>query len=254
MIVEFFGPPGVGKTTFAIALGARLDQSGCSNRVYLSSRPGEERENAKGPVDSARIRCRALSDPLRRIGRPGVQLLLAVAAGDRMRDPIIQAMLAKLPHGSRVASLRVRQYLVRLSAAWREAQSSERVAIFDQGYVQAIASILIAGERTHDEDFTDLIAIAPRADLVIKVDAPILVVESRLRHRARAIGRIGRLFESKLGGPVAYAHVVERMQTGLRRDGRAMIDVGSADAEGLLGGVERVHEEIERVRWLEESM
>jgi hypothetical protein len=254
VIVEFFGPPGVGKTTFAIALGARLRDGGSATKVYLSSRPGEECGSPDSPAGGRQSRGAAFSDPLRRIARPVMQLIAARMARDQTHDASTQALVAKLPRAHPVASLRMRQYLVRLSAAWREAQGSDRIAIFDQAYVQAMASILIAGGRSEPEDVMDLIAVAPQADLIIRIEAPVGVVEGRLEHRAQGIGWMGRLFESKLGGPAAYADAVEKLQAGLKRDGCATVHVRSVDAAGLRAEVEGVREEIERVRLPEEAV
>jgi thymidylate kinase len=252
VIVEFFGPPGVGKTTFAIALGANLRDVGHATKIYLSSRPGEEPGGPDRPIDGRQRRGPALSDPLRRIARPVVQLIAARMTGDRTYDASTEALVGKLPHGHPVASLRMRQYLLRLATAWREAQGSERIAIFDQAYVQAMASILIAGGPAEREDVMNLVAIAPRADLVIRIDAPVEIVEDRLAHRAQAIGWMGRLFESKQGGPAAYADAVEKLEAGLKRNDRAIIPVHSVGTAELRAEAERVCEEIERVWRLEE--
>jgi adenylate kinase family enzyme len=41
MIIELFGPPGAGKTTFARALAARLRERGHTVDLILSQRPAE---------------------------------------------------------------------------------------------------------------------------------------------------------------------------------------------------------------------
>ena len=248
-IIELFGPPGVGKTTFAVALGARLREGGRSTQLYLSSRPGEEQASPCFRAEGARAPNNPFADSLKRVVRPVMQLIAAKAVGEQAYDASVRALAEKLPRGSRVAALRMRQYLVRLSSAWHEAQMGDRTAIFDQAYVQAIASILVARGFVHEEDVEGLIAIAPRSDLVIKIDASIAEVEARLEHRAHAIGRIGRLFESKLGGPVAYTQAAARLQSELLRVGRAVINVSSADAKTLRAEVERVYDEIERARY-----
>ncbi len=142
----------------------------------------------------------------------------------------------------------MRQYLVRLSAAWREAERSDHTAIFDQAYVQAIASILVAGGKCGEEDVMGLIALAPHADLAIEIEAPTTEVARRLQVRAQSIGRLGQFFELKLGGPAAYTRAVARLRRGLQRDGRRVINVSSEDTKTLIAEVERAYREIRSFR------
>src|ERR1700687_6317146 len=131
---------------------------------------------------------------------------------------------------------RMRQYLVRLSAAWCDARNGRHIVIFDQGYVQAISSILLSQAPLLDEDVMTVLAAAPPSDLAIHVSAPASEIEARLKLRGEAIGRLGRMFESELGAAPDHVHAAQRLVAGLRRVGRTVLEVDSANAKML--GVE----------------
>jgi RecA/RadA recombinase len=251
VIVEFFGPPGAGKTTFAHALAARLREGRQMVDVHLSARPGEERAiSAFSGEASTR---QSLIDPLRRLGRPLAQLIALRIAGAQANDSSTDTLVANLPGGHQIAALRMRQYLVRLSAAWRSARNSEGITIFDQGYVQAVSSILLTMERASDDDAMAMLSVTPPSDLAIRIEAPITDIEERLRRRGQTIGRLGRLFESNLGKPTDHAHAADWLQCGLRRVGRAVLSVNSADDQPSAIDLERARREIDKVRMKEEA-
>lgn len=251
MIVEFFGPPGAGKTTFAQALAARLREVGHTADVHLSARPGEER--AISAFNGEASTRQNFIDPLRRMGRPLAQLIALRIAGAQANDSSTNILVANLPRGHQIAALRMRQYLVRLSAAWRSARIGERIAIFDQGYVQAVSSILLAMERASDDDVMAMLSATPPSDLAIRIQAPITDIEGRLRRRRQTIGRLGRLFESDLGKPTDHADAADWLQSGLRRAGRAVLSVNSADERPLAIDLERARREIDKVQMKEEA-
>jgi RecA/RadA recombinase len=244
VIVEFFGPPGAGKTTFAQALAARLREVGQTVDVHLSARPGEER--ATSAFNREVSPRQNLIDPLRRLGRPLAQLITLRIAGAQASDSSTNILVSNLPGRQQIAAFRMRQYLVRLSAAWRNARNSERISIFDQGYVQAVSSILLAMERASDDDVMAMVLVAPPSDLAIRIEARITDIEGRLRRREQTIGRLGRLFESDLGKPTDHAHAADWLQSGLRRAGRAVLSVNSDDEHPLAIDLERARREIDK--------
>jgi hypothetical protein len=165
-------------------------------------------------------------------------------AGARANDSSTDTLVANLPSGHQISAFRMRQYLVRLSAAWRSARNSERITIFDQGYVQAVSSILLTMERASYEDAMAMLSVAPHSDLAIRIEAPITDIEERLRRRRHTIGRLGRLLEADLGKPIEHAHAADLLHSGLRWAGRAVLSVTSADDRTLAVDLERARREI----------
>jgi hypothetical protein len=255
VIVEFFGPPGAGKTTFSRALAARLREAGRTVNVRLSVRPGEERSISA--FNRQTFIRQHLIDPLRRLAQPLAQLIalqpLAQLIALRMAsagttDSSTDILVGNLTGGHRFAALRMRQYLVRLSAAWRAARESEDITIFDQGYVQAVSSVLLAMDRPSDNDAMKMLLAVPCSDLAIKIEAPIADIDARLKRRKQTIGPVGRFFEAKLGEPGDHAHAADRLQSGLMRAGRAVLSIDSTDGMPIAAELDRAQREIDQVQ------
>ena len=75
MIIELFGPPGVGKTTFAAALTQVVREHGCALEPVVSYRPAEQDAGPGGYQAAAAVH---------RVIRPVIEPL-AVARGPRPR-------------------------------------------------------------------------------------------------------------------------------------------------------------------------
>src|SRR4051794_30141648 len=120
LIVELFGPPGSGKTTFSIALAARLRARGLEVGVHLSSRPGEG-EIGGSPAGK-----------VSRIARPLWELIAAGVSGPSCQDAGAASLAPLLARVGRFREIRLRQYLFRLASAWGKARASAGVVVFDQ--------------------------------------------------------------------------------------------------------------------------
>jgi hypothetical protein len=173
MIIEIFGAPAAGKTTFARELGDRLKREGHSVDVLLSFRPAE--------VDDQRAGSTILS-PIRRLARPAMERL-AAGLGRGVSDNCIlsSALPGILPARSPMWSLRLRQYTARLEASWRLAERSRGIVIIDQGFVQLVCSLVLLGRAPgQDQDLAArALEMIPHADLLIRLSAPSEILLAR---------------------------------------------------------------------------
>ena len=143
MIIELFGPPGAGKTTFAHALAARLREHGYVAQLNLSYRPAEQSSSLEGCV-RAPGRYGAV---VRRLGRPLTELLaIARHPSDFSHDIRAAAGLIKiLPPHQLVFAIKLSQYILRLSHSWSHASATGHIVLFDQAFVQAICFLALLG-------------------------------------------------------------------------------------------------------------
>ena len=234
MIIECFGPPGVGKTTLALALTERLQGTGLNALSRLSARPGEELHGGNGNHSPSLFAAAA-----RRLLVPATELVTAVirSPADRAARNTTSALTAAWADGEFLRGLRMKQYLMRLANAWTAASKSENIWVFDQAYVQAIANIMQVRPRFGDADAAAMLDTIPKSDLIIRVETPIDDIRTRLTQRQRMIGRIGDLFEEYSGTVVEQAATAKRLDALLSRSGRPMLTVMSRDDKALGAGV-----------------
>jgi thymidylate kinase len=236
MIIELFGPPGAGKTTFVRSLTASLLEHGHLAEFKLSLRPGERLGGAN------RMGLRAII--ARRLARPIVEMLTLA------RHPLVNAqhvrasfLLVKIfTRRTAIGSIREFQYLARLSYSWHRAANVNHIVIFDQAYVQALCSLAL---RQVDETvLAQALEFAPKADLLIRMSAPLEIVKSRLRDRSCRQGAIERMFERRLEANLNFIQISNHLEQLLRSRGRPVVCVSSLDRQSLCEGVERIEQEL----------
>jgi RecA/RadA recombinase len=239
MIIEFFGPPGVGKTTFTHALAARLREGGRACELKLSSRPAELfSESGAGMTAQVKVA------GLRRLSRPIFEAfaLLWQTPTDKLVEPT--ALIKILPPKNIIQSIRLRQYIWRLSYDWHRASSAAHIVLFDQGFVQVVCSLALLAQRTDKRLTERALDNVPKADLFIRLDAPADILESRLRDRTHHQGVIERLCELDLKTNLAFIPIVDELDDLLRRRDHNVIRATSLDRGALCKGVAAIEQQL----------
>jgi hypothetical protein len=245
MIIELFGAPGAGKTTFARALAARLRERGYTVDLILSHRPAEHSssETLSAPAPHHR---RQILPMARRVIRPIADMLTMV------RHPLalsrdagaVLSLIRILPPSDTLWSLRMMQYLLRLSRAWLQATNTGHIVLFDQAFVQAVCSLALLCGATDDLLISQVLDEIPQSSLLVLLEAPINVVELRLRDRAHRASRMERLLELDLGTSLKSLSVVDSLHEALRKKGRLVMNVTSLDQHSLQQSIERIEKQI----------
>jgi hypothetical protein len=237
MIVELFGPPAVGKTTFAHALAARRRESGQNLEVLVSSRPAERLPASVPPI---RHGCNWSNPALQRLSRPVVEAVALLQQRSDERTHAAVKLLKILPPRNIVWSIRLRQYIWRLSRAWDRASGVSHVVLFDQAFVQVLCSLALLGSGADEAQLARALDDAPKSDLFIRLDAPAIVLENRLRDRANHQGAIERMLELDLKTNLASTPIIDKLDKLLRQRGHKVIHVLSLDRQSLRDSLDAI--------------
>ncbi|TIT60786.1 MAG: exopolysaccharide biosynthesis protein, partial [Mesorhizobium sp.] len=79
------------------------------------------------------------------------------------------SMIRVMPPKKRIWRARLWQHILKLSRRWDEAKQSSEVVIFDQGYVQAIASLAMFNGSADRVALAKALSLAPAADFTLRV-------------------------------------------------------------------------------------
>lgn len=237
MIIELFGPPASGKTTLARALATALEKDGFRVQLIMSSRPAErdsiEVENARA-LSSCTT---AFTAPLSRAAKL-VSAARVVLAGTR--SDLAASLMALLPPRTLLRSLRCRRFLSLLSRSWETASTSHRIAIFDQGYLTALCSMALMAGRVDRSFLLRGLALIPRPNLLIRLDTPREILETRLHSRLARQGPVERWFELDLKTSLQQIEMTNEVAHMLREEGDRMMHVSSLDRRMLEQEVDRI--------------
>lgn len=231
MIIELLGPPAAGKTTLAPAVASALRQIGFEVNLITSSRPNEQSPSQRREASMSPPLYSALFSPLSRATKlvGAATTFLPKLHGERAA----LELLTLLPPQSLLWSIRYRRYLTLLTQSWNEARRSKKITIFDQGYLQALCSLCLVTKPVDSEVLVDGMKLIPRSDLVVHIDAPLEILESRLRNRIRELGPVERLFELDLHTNLKQIEVDQRVIEFLERTGRPITHVRCLDRRML---------------------
>jgi hypothetical protein len=224
MIIEVFGPPAAGKTTFARNLAAYLKGRGRAVELILSCRPAEtiERDGVGQPAPQPLA-------AMRRLTRPAIEYLACIghmSVGSRQTS-IASELLALLPPTSPVSLVRLHQYITRLESSWRLVEQSDATVIIDQGFVQVVCSLVLLHVRTPSASAIEqALALIPKADQWIRIDAPRYLLRSRLEARRRHQSWIERRFELNTETSLRSIEVLDMLDPILRQYAPRIARVG----------------------------
>lgn len=235
MIIELFGPPGSGKTTFAHALARQLQAGGHRASVALSYQPG-----TKAGVFDFGILLFILKIVTAMFS--ALKVLLSPGGGHGLSTSL--AIVRLIPPKSLIWRARIWQYILQLSIYWKKTELSPDVVIFDQGYVQSIGSLATFNGRVDNAVLAKALGMAPKADFTIRIAVPYAVVEKRLLLRMERETPGERIFEADIDTNLRSFAVFEAINDILVESGRRVIAVGATEGHSTFESVRLVEQEI----------
>ena len=249
MIIELLGPPASGKTTLARALATALDENGFDAQLIVSSRPAE-RDSIDVENTRALSSCiTAFTAPLSRAAKLASALPL-LFAGSR-RDELTTSLMELLPPRTVLRSVRLHRFLSSLSRSWESASISDRIVIFDQGFLTALCSMALLAGSVDRSSLLRGLALIPRPNLLIRLDASRELLESRLHSRLGRQGPIERWFEFDLKTSLQQLEMTNEVADMYRESGGRMMHVSSLDRRMLENEVDRI---VQRVKSWNENV
>jgi hypothetical protein len=179
--------------------------------LVLSQRPAER---APHPDPRATVPpSHQVATVIKRLSRP-VSDMLSLARHPPISSPGVKTaatLLKLLPPRSMIWSIRLSQYITRLSHSWARAAQARHIVLFDQAFIQVICSLALLGRTSDRALIAHALDCTPKSDLFISIEAPYETLLSRLRERERLQGRIERLFELDLQESLASVRIIDQL-------------------------------------------
>ena len=163
VVIEFFGMPGVGKTTLARGIAADLSQHG-HNATFLAM---------DAPVDLNRYikLARQVGDIGRYVAARPQEIFRAVR------------VLRYFPQPNALTYTKVMRYWLLTCAIIDRSRSGADIVLCDQGLYQGLYSLALLTSTPDREVFSTALHLLPRPDLAILVTADRETVRARLSGR-----------------------------------------------------------------------
>ncbi|MDW4549737.1 AAA family ATPase [Defluviimonas sp. D31] len=228
LIVELVGPSGSGKTTLAQAIVSALGPA----RLAASSRPAEAGATGRFRLPPAAARAAKIARVFPRIGD-----------GTQEEDRAAR-LLALLPPTGPLWRLRYRRYLTELSKRLARERTAGGIAVFDQGFVTAVGTLASFSRTIDRETLARALEIAPKPDLVIRIETPRETVAARLHDRLGAQSAAERMFELGIPTTLRQIDVFEALDPLLDHCGIPVMRVACPDRASLGPATEAVRARI----------
>ena len=237
MIVEFFGPAGAGKTHLAHALSDRLNARGYKAEVRLSYQPGAR---------VLRLDPGGFIEALHRI-TSGLIEVAAIAfrpIRNRRYFDLTARFIATLPLRRLTRLIRASQYILRLSRCWIVSSQADDIIIFDEAFVQVACSLALFSRRVGYGALSEVLALAPKSDVIVRLDAPPDLLEQRLRDRLKKESLLERVFEAKIKKNLEAIPIFIRVDAWFREHAQPTLQLTSHNLETLRTSLDRVEEAV----------
>lgn len=245
MIIETFGPPGAGKTTFTEALAQRLREHDYAVDLMLTLPHIQNRFLSVGGFIPAIARVsRAIAITITILWQWSKN-----AQGLRLARDLLRLM----PPKDIIWRIRLSQYVMRFACVWSETHrhKPKHIVIFDQGFVQVALTLALFSEADKNS-IARAMELRAKPDLIIHLDAPQPLLAKRLHARVNGKPVMERWFEADVETFLKAKPIVGYLGSLLEATGDPMIDIKSLDQARLNEALELIEREI-AARFAEDS-
>lgn len=235
MIIETFGPPGSGKTTFNLALAERLRQRGYIVDLVLWIPEIRSRLLSFGGIIPAIIRV-----------MDAIRCTIAVLCRPNSNAQGLQLareLLGMMPPKNIIWRIRLSQYITRFSCEWSSPHQPDRIVIFDQGFVQ-VACTLATFSEADKNTIARVIGTRTLPDLLIRFDAPEELLRKRLAERVSRKRFMERWFDPQVDTFLKFKPVADYIASLIKGKGDPMFSFESFDQARLDAAVDLIEREI----------